>query len=114
MSVNPSTAYRMLNDFVSLKEGDYIIQNGANSAVGQAVIQLARHMKIKTINIVRDRENMDDLKKVLNDLGATHVITDSFIKSTDMKEFMKDKPSPILAFNCVGGQNHNRTLETHG
>lgn len=39
ISVNPGTAYRMLKDFVPLKNGDTVIQNGANSAVGQAVIQ---------------------------------------------------------------------------
>lgn len=40
IAVNPCTAYRMLKDFVPLKEGDTIIQNGGNSAVGQAVIQV--------------------------------------------------------------------------
>ena len=41
LGVNPCTAYRMLLDFVSLKSGDVIIQNCANSAVGMAVIQVA-------------------------------------------------------------------------
>ena len=40
IAVNPGTAYRMLKDFVALKSGDVVIQNGANSAVGQAVIQV--------------------------------------------------------------------------
>jgi hypothetical protein len=31
-----------LQDFVPLKEGDWLVQNGANSAVGLAVIQLAK------------------------------------------------------------------------
>ena len=35
--------------------GDTVIQNGANSAVGQAVIQLAAAWGINTINIIRDR-----------------------------------------------------------
>lgn len=33
LQVNPATAYNMLSDFVNLKEGDWVIQNGANSAV---------------------------------------------------------------------------------
>lgn len=53
IAVNPCTAYRLLRDFVKLNPGDYIIQNGANSMVGMAVIQMARLMNIKTINIVR-------------------------------------------------------------
>lgn len=38
--VNPSTAYRLLHDFVQLSPGDFIVQNGANSAVGRFVIQV--------------------------------------------------------------------------
>ena len=53
IAVNPCTAYRMLRDFVSLKPGDVIMQNGANSMVGLAVIQMAREMGVKTINIIR-------------------------------------------------------------
>lgn len=33
VKVNPPTAYNMLHDFARLVEGDWIIQNGANSAV---------------------------------------------------------------------------------
>ncbi len=33
---------RMLTDFVDLEAGDAVIQNGANSAVGRAVIQIAK------------------------------------------------------------------------
>ena len=55
LCVNPAAAYRMLEDFVTLKAGDVIVQNGANSAVGQSVIQLAKARGVKTINIIRDR-----------------------------------------------------------
>ena len=39
--------------------GDVVIQNSANSGVGQAVIQIAAARKLRTINIIRDR--FDDL-----------------------------------------------------
>jgi len=57
----------MLSDFTPLNPEDsknrqktegkkqWVIQNGANSAVGQAVIQIAREWGIGTINLVRDR-----------------------------------------------------------
>ena len=38
---SPVTAVRMLKEFVELREGDVVVQNGANSAVGRAVIQSA-------------------------------------------------------------------------
>lgn len=53
--MNPATAYRLLRDFEHLKPGDWVLQNGANSQVGLAVIQIAREMGLKTINFVRDR-----------------------------------------------------------
>lgn len=57
--VNPATAYRMLKDFVTdLQPGDIVIQNGANSGVGQAVIQIANAMGLKTINLIRDRPDV--------------------------------------------------------
>lgn len=34
IGVNPCTAYRLLRDFETLREGDSVIQNGANSQVG--------------------------------------------------------------------------------
>lgn len=76
MAVNPCTAYRMLRDFENLRPGDYIIQNGANSMVGIAVIQMAREMGVKTINVVRsDRYDINISQTVclLGFLSATYV-----------------------------------------
>lgn len=53
LTINPATAHLLLREFEQLKPGDWIIQNGANSMVGLAVIQMAREMGVKTINIVR-------------------------------------------------------------
>src|SRR5262249_5824846 len=55
VSVNPLTALRLISGFGGLKKGDWLIQNGANSAVGRLVIQLARLKGIRTINIIRER-----------------------------------------------------------
>ena len=67
MAINPCTAYRMLRDFVDLSPGDWIIQNGSNSGVGQSVIQMAREMGVKSVNIVRDRDNIGELKQRLSE-----------------------------------------------
>ena len=57
-----------------------IIQNGANSAVGQAVIEIAKSMKVVTVNIVRDRPNIEDLKNELRNLGADYVFTEQELR----------------------------------
>ena len=66
----------MLKDFADLSVGDAFVQNGANSAVGQAAIQIGRKLGLKSINVVRARDSgMDELKRFLTDLGADVVIT---------------------------------------
>ncbi|KAK7028867.1 hypothetical protein SK128_002006 [Halocaridina rubra] len=107
IAVNPGTAYRMLKDFVPLKHGDTVIQNGANSAVGQAVIQIAAAWGLKTINVVRDRPSVMNLKQKLLDLGGTVVLTESEIrKSEELKAF----PKPSLGLNCVSGKSGTEIL----
>lgn len=107
LAVNPPTAYRMLLDFVKLSPGDYVIQNGANSGVGQAVIQIASQMSLHTINVIRvGRPDHDQLVEHLKELGATYVVTDEYLKSKEMTDLVKSLPSgaPQLALNCVGGR----------
>jgi trans-2-enoyl-CoA reductase len=75
--VNPPTAYRMLYDFVDLAPGDIIIQNGANSAVGRYVIQIAKLLNLTVINVIRDRPNVEGLKhELIEGLGADVVYTE--------------------------------------
>lgn len=84
----------MLREIVPLKKGDCVIQNAANSGVGRAVIQLAKCDKrktkltlkrdiwgfadfgYKTINLVRKRANIEELKAELISLGADWVFTE--------------------------------------
>jgi trans-2-enoyl-CoA reductase len=88
VSVNPCTALRMLDDFVDLKAGDVVVQNGATSMVGQCVIQLAQLCNIQTVNLVRDRPGVDEVKERLLSLGAEHVLTEEELGKLDKKMFL--------------------------
>ena len=111
IAVNPCTAYRMLKDFKELKPGDVVIQNAANSAVGQSVIQIAKAWGLKTINIIRNRENLEITEKYLKDLGANVVVTEEFCRSPQMKDVIKDMGQiPQLALNGVGGKSATELL----
>jgi trans-2-enoyl-CoA reductase len=103
VSVNPCTAYRMLRDFVALKPGDVIMQNGSNSAVGVAVIQLARRMRVRTINIIRDRPDLSYVLSRLTSWGADLVFTEDEIRGPKAREALAKLPKPVLGLNCVGG-----------
>jgi len=53
LTINPPTAFLMLRDFVTLATGDWVIQNGANSAVGGYLNQLAKRKGYRTVSVVR-------------------------------------------------------------
>mmetsp|Transcript_29361 Transcript_29361/g.38625 ORF Transcript_29361/g.38625 Transcript_29361/m.38625 type:complete len:369 (-) Transcript_29361:145-1251(-) len=117
LSVNPCTAYRMLNDFVDLQEGDVIIQNGANSMVGQSVIQMAKAMGVTTVNVVRQRPQGQEVMQLLKDIGGDIVVFEDYVNSWQFERLMADLPKPSLALNCVGGKsatNLARSLAPHG
>ena len=90
--------------------GDAVIQNGANSAVGKNVIQLAKNWGFKTVNVIRKREDEEKqkmLEQELIQLGADHVITDEDLRNAErMNAIWKSGLSkPRLFLNCVGGKN---------
>ncbi|KAI4195879.1 MAG: hypothetical protein LQ350_006919 [Teloschistes chrysophthalmus] len=119
VSVNPVTAYRMLKDSVHLREGDWFIQNGANSGVGRAAVQLGAMWGLKSICILRQRpeEEWDALKREMLELGATEVVSEKEVCERDFVKKVQDWTNgkdqlPKLALNCVGGDNAMAVAKT--
>ena len=110
--INPGTALRMLNDFVDLKEGDVVIQNGASGAVGQAVVQLAALRGIKVISVLRGKEAgaNDETIERLKSWGSYLVVEDGFLRKPEFKELTSDLPAPKLALNGTGGDSASELL----
>ncbi|KAI9673236.1 MAG: mitochondrial 2-enoyl thioester reductase [Trizodia sp. TS-e1964] len=109
VAVNPCTAYRLLLDFAALRPGDWFVQNGANSGVGRAAVQLGRLRGFRSINVVRVRPGVEALKQELRLLGADQVVTEEELMARgfgeQVKEWTNAGRSPIkLVLNCVGGK----------
>ena len=100
LRINPATAMRMLRDFVQLNEGDFILQNAGNSAVGRAVIQIAHANGLRTISVVRRPALIDELKAD----GADFVFLDDEEAPPRIALATGGAPIP-LAFNAVGGES---------
>uniref|UniRef100_A0A699IF63 enoyl-[acyl-carrier-protein] reductase n=1 Tax=Tanacetum cinerariifolium TaxID=118510 RepID=A0A699IF63_TANCI len=111
VTINPLTALRMMEDYINLKPGDVIVQNGATSMVGQCVIQLAKLRGIYTVNIIRDRPGSKEVKEKLKNLGADKVYTESQLELKNVKSVLGDVPEPALGFNCVGGNAASLVLK---
>jgi NADPH:quinone reductase-like Zn-dependent oxidoreductase len=71
--VNPTTAWLLLEEVLGVQQGEWVLQNAANSAVGRFVIQLSRRSGYRTINVVRRPELRDELLA----LGADQVIVET-------------------------------------
>ena len=106
LRVNPTTAWQMLRQFRELHRGDFVAQNAANSGVGRAVIQLARHLGLRTINFVRRDELIEDLTA----LGGDLVIPDREDSLGAVREVLGGRPL-TLALNAVGGESALHLME---
>ena len=107
LKVNPITAWRMLHDFVSLGRGDWFIQNAANSAAGRCAIQIGRELGLRSINIVRRPELIDELRNE----GADVVVLDGEELRDQVAEATERAPIR-LALNAVGGESAIRMAKT--
>jgi trans-2-enoyl-CoA reductase len=100
LKINPMTAWRLLHDYVDLKSGDWLMQNAANSAAGRAVIQIARELGYKTVNVVRREELIDELQAE----GGDVVLMDG----ENLRDEVKHATSGAmirLGLNAVGGDS---------
>lgn len=98
LAVNPATAWNMLNNFVTLKPGDWILQNAGNSSVGYNVIRLARHLGVRSVSVVRRDEQVAPLLAK----GADAVVVDGADLPVRIGEAVGGGPIP-LAFDAVAG-----------
>lgn len=106
LRINPPTALLLLEDVVALKAGDWVIQNGANSAVGKILIGLARDKGLRTINVVRRIA----LAPMLKEWGADRVVEDgpdlaARIAAASGGEKVR------YAIDCVGGDAVRRLAD---
>jgi trans-2-enoyl-CoA reductase len=100
LKINPMTAWRLLHDYVQLQKGDWLIQNAANSAAGEAVIQIAHELGYKTVNVVRRTELIDELRA----LGGDVVLLDDENLRQQVKSATNGAPIR-LGLNAVGGDS---------
>jgi len=113
----------MLHDYVKLEPGDWVLQNGANSVVGFAVIQMCKALGFRTANVIRDRSGVEELKASMTALGADKVYVEAELRDGEVRDWLSEQAKVKLGFNCVGGPAttdlarclaHDATLVTYG
>ena len=66
--VNPATVLAMVRYVLAVPKGEWLLQSAAGSALGKMIIRLCRNDGIRTINVVRRREAIDELKALGGDV----------------------------------------------
>ena len=109
VSMNPVTAFLLLTEFKTLKAGDWVISTAANSAVGRSVIPIAKARGVKSVNIVRSPDLIDEIKKI----GGDVVLADG----PDLVNQIKDATQGAniqLALDGVGGALTQQLVDAVG
>ena len=105
LKINPATAWLLLHEDNNPNPESWIVQNAANSGVGQAVIAIARTRNQPTINFVRRRE----LIKPLLQAGGNIVVMDNDEGKAAALDAIGGEPV-ALALNAVGGESSLRIM----
>ncbi len=98
-TVNPVTSWLLINAFVEHKPGDWIVQNGGNSACGRYAIELAKSMGLRTVSAVRRDRVIPELEAI----GADAIVKDG----PDLHEQVAaatDNADIKLGLDVAGGQ----------
>ena len=69
--VNPATVLALARHVLKVRKGDWLLQSAAGSTLGRMMIKFGRHDGFKTLNVVRRREAIHELKA----LGGDAVIS---------------------------------------
>ncbi|MBT3399282.1 MAG: zinc-dependent alcohol dehydrogenase family protein [Rhodospirillaceae bacterium] len=96
---NPPAAWQLLNTVVDLEPGDWVIQNAANSAVGNYLMQLASIYGFHTVNVVRREGLEDQIAEARGDI--------CIVDGPDLGERVKAATNGAdikLAVDAVGGE----------
>lgn len=108
IKANPATAEIMLTSLVALEEGDWVIQNASNSAVGRFVVKLAKRKNLNVIALVRRDSVVDKLKA---DGADVVMVADQQTDPGKLSEEMRlltGGALPKLALDAVGGYASNQ------
>ena len=106
LTVNGPTAAVLLEDFAALQPGDWLVQNAANASCGRYLIRLARLAGVRTVNIVRRPQMVDELLA----LGGDAVLVDGPDLAAQVRA-ATGGVEPRLGVDAVAGAATQRIAE---
>jgi NADPH2:quinone reductase len=108
--VNPASALAMTQHVLAVPEGAWLLQTAAGSSLGRMIIRLGKHVGFRTMNVVRRREQAEELKRA----GADAVIsTDSESLVERVRELTQGE-GVRYAIDAVGGETGAAVVQSLG
>lgn len=99
IEINPLTALGLLSPEVcQLHPGDWVVQNAANSAVGQCVSMFACSLGIHTLNVVRRAEQAEHMALQFEKRRVRLDGSVGLAVFTSEEELLRDKPPGLDTF----------------
>ncbi|MCW3064760.1 MAG: trans-2-enoyl-CoA reductase [Solirubrobacterales bacterium] len=98
LGINPITAHSLLHGYVKLPSGAWVAQTGASSATARYVLALARHARLRTLNVVRRADSW----KSLLEAGADVVLVEGEDLAEQAADALGDAPLELIVDAIAG------------
>jgi NADPH:quinone reductase-like Zn-dependent oxidoreductase len=108
--VNPASALIMTRSVLQIPPGAWLLQTAAGSALGRMVIRLGQLYKFRTLNVVRRREQAEELLRA----GGTAVIATNDEPLVERALALTQGQGVPYAIDAVGGTTGTDVIRTLG
>jgi NADPH:quinone reductase-like Zn-dependent oxidoreductase len=108
--VNPATAIAMTQDVLRIPAGQWLLQTAAGGELGKMIVRLGRRIGFRTMNVVRRREQVDELKK----LGGDAVLVEADGPIDEQVKRLTDGAGVPFAIDPVGGKTGSELIASLG
>jgi NADPH:quinone reductase-like Zn-dependent oxidoreductase len=108
--VNPATAIIMTQKVLRVPPGAWLLQTAAGSALGRMVLRLGKHVGFRTINVVRRREQAEELLRA----GGDAAVCSSEESIPERVRHVAGGEGVRYALDAVGGATGGAVVESLG
>lgn len=108
--VNPATAIAITRKVLAIPPGEWLLQSAAGGELGKMIVRLGKRHGFKTMNVVRRREQVEELKK----LGADEVIVDADGPIDEQVKRLTNNRGVKFAIDPVGGATGSEVIASLG
>src|SRR5205807_5467442 len=106
--VNPASALAMTRHVLKVPVGGWLLQTAAGSTLGHMVVRLGRHYQFRTINVVRRREQAEELLQA----GGDAVICTADESIEERVQALTEGQGVHFALDAVGGATGSAVVAT--